>query len=182
MVITLIGYRGTGKSTVGPQLAVRLGYVFLDADPEIERRAGNSIRQIFADSGEPAFRRLEAEFLAEQLQRNQLVLAPGGGAVLNETTRERMRSAGPVVWLTAPTDVIVQRMADDATSTERRPALTSLPPRDEIEQLLAQRTPLYAQAASITVETSGKHVDAIVEEILSALPREVTSTAEDARS
>ncbi|OAI54073.1 shikimate kinase [Planctomyces sp. SCGC AG-212-M04] len=181
MVITLIGYRGTGKSTVGPQLAVRLGYVFLDADPEIERRAGKSIRQIFADSGEPEFRRLEAEFLAEQLHRNHLVLAPGGGAVLNETTRQRMQSAGPVVWLTAPTDVIVQRMADDATSTERRPALTSLPPRDEIEQLLAKRTPLYAQAASITIETSGKRVDQIVEEILTALPGPKTA-AEGART
>lgn len=171
MVITLIGYRGTGKSTVGPQLAVRLGSVFLDADPEIERRAGKSIRQIFADSGEPEFRRLEAEFLAEQLQRSHLVLAPGGGAVLNESTRALMKSAGPVIWLTAPTDVIVKRMAEDATSAERRPALTALPPRDEIEQLLAKRTPLYAQTASITVETSGKRVDEIVNEILSALPQ-----------
>jgi len=178
MVITLIGYRGTGKSTVGPQLAARLGYVFLDADPEIERRAGKSIRQIFADNGEPEFRRLEAEFLAGQLQRNHLVLAPGGGAVLNETTRELMQAAGPVVWLTAPTDVIVKRMAEDSTSAERRPALTALPPRDEIEQLLAKRTPLYAQAASITVETSGKRVDEIVNEILAALPR----GAEGARS
>jgi shikimate kinase len=169
MVITLIGYRGTGKSTVGPRLASRLGWTFLDADPEIERRAGKSIRQIFADSGEPEFRRLEAEFLAEQLKLTQLILAPGGGAVLNETTRDRMQGAGPVVWLTAPTDVIVERMAADVTSTERRPALTSLPPRDEIEQLLARRTPVYAQAASITVETSGKRVDDIVDEILAAL-------------
>ncbi|HVJ85163.1 MAG TPA: shikimate kinase [Caulifigura sp.] len=177
MVITLIGYRGTGKSTVGPQLAERLAFDFLDADPEIERRAGKSIRQIFVDSGEPEFRRLEAEFLAEQLQRARLVLAPGGGAILNETTRERMRLAGSVVWLTAPTDVIVQRMAEDATSVERRPSLTGLPPREEIEQLLAKRTPLYAQAASITVETSGKRVDAIVDEIISALPPGVATRA-----
>ncbi|WP_145025931.1 shikimate kinase [Caulifigura coniformis] len=181
MVITLIGYRGTGKSTVGPQLAARLGFDFLDADPEIERRAGKSIRQIFADSGEPEFRRLEAAFLAEQLGRERLVLAPGGGAILNETTRTRMRDAGPVVWLTAPTDVIVQRMAEDATSTERRPALTNLPPRDEIEQLLAKRTPLYAQAATITVETSGKPVDTIVELILSALPGATVDPAEGGR-
>jgi len=178
MVITLIGYRGTGKSTVGPQLAARLGWAFLDADPEIERRAGKSIRQIFADSGEPEFRRLEAEFLAEQLGGDRLVLAPGGGAVMNEATRERMLSAGPVVWLTAPTDVIVKRMAGDETSVERRPALTGLPPRDEIEQLLAKRTPLYAQAATITVETSGKSVGQIVDEILSVLP----GAAEGARS
>lgn len=171
MVITLIGYRSTGKSTVGPQLAARLGFEFLDADPEIERRAGKSIRQIFVDAGEPEFRRLEAGFLAEQLDRIRLVLAPGGGAVLNDATRERMRAAGPVVWLTAPIDVIAQRMTEDATSKDRRPALTSLPPRDEIEQLLAKRTPLYAQAASITVETSGKSVDNIVEEILAALPK-----------
>jgi shikimate kinase len=175
MLITLIGYRGTGKSTVGPRLASRLEWTFLDADPEIERRAGKSIRQIFADSGEPEFRRLEAEFLAEQLGRDHLILAPGGGAILNDSTRQHMQKAGPVVWLTAPTDVIVKRMAADVTSTERRPALTSLPPRDEIEQLLAKRTPLYAQAASITVETSGKRVDDIVDEILAALePRLAT--------
>ncbi len=181
MVITLIGYRGTGKSTVGPLLAARLGCEFVDADPEIERRAGRSIRQIFADGGEQEFRRLEAEFLAEQLARTRLVLAPGGGAVLNHATRQRMQSAGPVVWLTAPTEVIVQRMADDATSADRRPALTSLPPRDEIEQLLAKRTPVYAQAASITVETSGKPVDQIVDEILSALGPEWTTTLEAGR-
>jgi shikimate kinase len=174
MVITLIGYRGTGKSTVGPLLAGRLGCDFIDADPEIERRAGKSIRQIFTDSGEPEFRRLEADYLAEQLQRDRLVLAPGGGAILNETTRQRMQSAGPVVWLTAPTEVIIQRMAGDETSPERRPALTSLPPREEIEELLAKRTPLYAQAASITVETSGKRVDQIVDEILKALGPEWT--------
>ncbi len=171
MVITLIGYRGTGKSTVGPLLAARLGFDFLDADHEIERRAGKSIREVFADAGEPEFRRLEADFLAEQLTRTRLVLAPGGGAVLNDATRECMRLAGPVVWLTAPIDVIAQRVEEDATSNDRRPSLTALPPRDEIEQLLAKRTPLYAQAASITVETSGKSVDSIVEEILAALPK-----------
>ncbi len=93
MVITLIGYRGTGKSTVGPQLAARLGWDFLDADPEIEKRAGKTIRQIFADSGEAEFRRLEVELLAEKLASERLVLAPGGGAILNESTRQRMRAA-----------------------------------------------------------------------------------------
>jgi shikimate kinase len=181
MVITLIGYRGTGKSTVGPRLAARLGFSFLDADPEIERRAGKSIRQIFADSGEAEFRRLEADFLREQLGRERLVLAPGGGAVLNDAVRERMTAAGPVVWLTAPAEVIVQRMAEDATSTERRPALTALGPREEIEQLLASRTPIYAQAASIVIETSGKRVDTIVDEILSALAESTSGAAEGGR-
>jgi shikimate kinase len=169
MVITLIGYRGTGKSTVGPRLAARLGWTFLDADPEIERRAGQTIRDIFQHRGEAEFRRLEADFLAEALQRNDLVLAPGGGAILNEATRERMKNAGPVVWLSAPIDVIAGRMDADATTAERRPALTALPPRAEIEELLAKRTPLYAQAASLKVETGGRSVESIVDEILDSL-------------
>lgn len=181
MVITLIGYRGTGKSTVGPQLAARLGWSFLDADPEIERKTGKSIREIFEKEGEPVFREIEAETLAELLATDRLVLAPGGGAVLNEQTRERMRAAGPVVWLVAPVEVILERMRSDVTSHGRRPALTKLAPRDEVERLLAMREPLYSDVASLRVETADRDVTAIVEEIVSKLPQAPGRTMEGDR-
>jgi shikimate kinase len=81
-----------------------------------------------------------------------------------------MRAAGPVVWLTADIEAITSRILGDSTSTERRPALTSLPPRQEIEELLARRTPLYAQAASLTINTTDRRVDDIVDEIVNTLP------------
>lgn len=169
MVITLVGYRGTGKSTVGPALADRLGWAFVDADPEIERRAGRTIRDIFDREGEPHFRKLEAETLAEFLGRDRLVLAPGGGAVLSDQTRERMRAAGPVVWLTAPVDLLLERLQRDPTTGERRPSLTGLPPRQEIEELLARREPLYADAATIRIDTAGRDVKSLVDEICARL-------------
>jgi shikimate kinase len=170
MVITLIGYRGTGKSTIGPRLAARLGWSFVDADPEIERKTGKTIRQIFESEGESVFRDIEAETLAELLATDKLVLAPGGGAVMNESTRARMRAAGPVVWLTAPVEIILDRMRLDATSHGRRPALTMLAPREEIERLLEHREPFYAETASVRVETADRGVDVIVDEILTLLP------------
>jgi shikimate kinase len=181
MVITLIGYRGTGKSTIGPRLAARLGWSFVDADPEIERKTGKTIRQIFETEGESVFREIEAETLAEVLGMDKLVLAPGGGAVLNDLTRQRMRDAGPVVWLAAPVDVILARMQEDATSHGRRPALTKLAPRDEVQRLLEIREPLYAETASLRVETAERSVDAIINEILAKLPQQLGGATEALR-
>src|SRR5512144_1080339 len=101
MIITLIGTRGTGKSTIAPLLAARLGWEWIDADIELERRAGKSIREIFATEGEPAFRTLERQTLVDLLKRDRLVIAAGGGAILNPDTRRDVQSAGPVVWLQA---------------------------------------------------------------------------------
>lgn len=94
MTITLTGYRGTGKSSVAPLLADRLGWSWIDADAEIERRAGQSIRDIFAAGGEPEFRRQERAVMVDLLSRDRLVIASGGGAILNEQTRRDMRAAG----------------------------------------------------------------------------------------
>src|SRR3990172_13143827 len=120
MVITLIGYRGTGKSTLAAPLAKRLGWEWLDADAELERRAGRSIRDIFATDGEPEFRRLERELLAELLRRDRLIVAAGGGAIQNEATRRDMQAAGPVIWLQASVDTIERRLASDPTTGARR--------------------------------------------------------------
>ncbi len=170
MAITLVGFRGTGKSTVGPQLAARLGYRCLDADEQITLRTGKSIPEIFESEGEPAFRLHEAAVLAELLQQKQLVIAAGGGAVMDDITRMRMQESGPVVWLQATLDTILERIGEDLAQAATRPALTSLDPREEVKQLLIQRQPLYSEIASIAVATDRRSVASIVDEILSQLP------------
>lgn len=169
MIVTLIGYRGSGKTSVAAPLAERLGWDWIDADAEIERVAGRSIRSIFASGGEAEFRRIERQVLQDLLRRERLVIASGGGAVLNADTRREFREAGPVVWLRGTPATLLARLQHDATTAERRPRLTSLDQRREVEDLLAQRTPLYRQCASLTVETDGRSIDEIVETILDSI-------------
>jgi shikimate kinase len=169
MVVTLIGYRGTGKTSVAPPLARRLGLESIDADAELERRAGRTIREIFESEGEPGFRARERALLAELLQRDRLVIAAGGGAVLDPETRTRMRGAGPVVWLRARVETIDRQIASDPATRERRPNLTADGGRREIESLLAIREPLYRETASITLDVDDRTVEEIVAEIVSAI-------------
>lgn len=169
-VITLIGYRGSGKSSVAAPLAERLGFTWMDADDEIERVAGKSITDIFAAEGEVHFRQIEREVMQSLLGRDKLIIAAGGGAILNTETRNEMREAGPVIWLNASVSALEQRISSDATTASRRPALTSsASQREEIQNLLDQREPLYREAATITVETDSKTVFQIVDEIMTSL-------------
>ena len=114
--ICLIGYRGTGKSTVAQQLAPRLAWDWVDADVEVELRAGKSIAAIFADDGEAAFRDLETEVVEELFRRERIAIAVGGGAVLREPNRQAIARCGAVVWLRAAVDVLAERQAADPTS------------------------------------------------------------------
>src|SRR4051794_29806721 len=107
--IFLTGYRGTGKTSIGRDLALRLGYEFVDADHEIEQEAGKTIAQIFADEGEPAFRNLEERTVGSVARKHRIVVALGGGTVLREENRRAISKAGPVVWLTASVDTILAR-------------------------------------------------------------------------
>jgi shikimate kinase len=168
MVVTLIGYRGTGKTSVAGPLASRLGFESVDADAEIERRAGRTIREIFAAEGEAGFRARERDVMAEYLAQDRLVVAAGGGAVLDADTRARIRAAGPAVWLRATVETIERQVAADATTRDRRPNLTT-GGRREIEELLALREPIYRQCATLTVDIDGRPIDALVEEILTGL-------------
>lgn len=170
MVITLVGYRGTGKSTVAQALAERLGWRCCDADEFVEAEAGCSIRRIFEEQGEPAFRTLEQQVLAELLQQHHLIIASGGGAVLHAPTCDRMLEAGPVVWLQASIDTILQRLSADAATRDRRPALTNLNEHDEVARLLALREPLYRQVSTIIVASDGRTPEQIADEIISRLP------------
>jgi shikimate kinase len=171
MVISLIGFRGVGKSSVGPQLASRLGWECVDADVEIAARAGKSIPEIFAQDGEPAFRRLEVDVLIDLLHRDRLVIATGGGAVMNEPTRRAMHESGPVVWLQASLETIWTRIGTGLVAGGDRPALTNQDPRTEVELLLQRREPVYAATASLIVSTDGRTVTAIVDDIVARLPK-----------
>jgi shikimate kinase len=169
MNLILIGYRATGKTTLGRLLARQLGWEWIDADVEIERRAGKSITRIFAEDGEPAFRDLEAEVIAELCRRQCLVLAAGGGAPMRQQSRGAMRASGKVIWLTAGPGTILARMSADATTTGRRPSLTDRDPLEEIIHLLRQREPIYRESAHLLVDTEGKAPERLVAEILERL-------------
>jgi shikimate kinase len=169
MSLVLIGYRATGKTTLARHLAQRLGWEWIDADVEIELRAGKSIARIFAEQGEPAFRDLEAAVIADLCGRRQVVVAAGGGAPLREESRRAMRDCGSVVWLTAPPETILARMTGDATTADRRPSLTNRPPLEEIIQLLSRREPIYRETAHLIVDTDGKPLEQLTDEILAGL-------------
>ena len=170
MILTLIGYRATGKTTLARLAAERLGWSWIDADVEIEHRAGKSIAQIFAEDGEPAFRDLEAAVIADLCRQDRLVLAAGGGAPLRPENRQAMRAGGKVVWLTALPETILARMSTDATTAARRPSLTDKDPLAEIVALLAVREPMYREAADSTIDTEGKTPEALVAEIVDLIP------------
>ncbi len=176
MVVTLIGYRGTGKTTVAPLLAGRLRFESIDADTELERRVGRTVSEMFEAEGEPGFRVRERTLLQELLQGDRLVLAAGGGAILDAETRKRMRSAGPVVWLRATSETIQRQIAADPATRERRPNLTAGGGLGEIELLLAVREPLYRQTATVTVDVDRRTVDEVVSEIVSAIAPTVAAS------
>jgi shikimate kinase len=149
--LILIGYRGCGKTTVGPLVATRAGLPFVDADDVLEAKAGRSIAAIFATDGEAAFRDLEETNLAELCAGPPVVLATGGGAVLREINRRRLKAAGFVVWLTADAATLATRLAADPTTARRRPNLT-VGGVTEIETLLRARGPFYREIADLTLD------------------------------
>jgi len=164
--LILIGYRGTGKTTVARKLAECLGIPSFDSDPEVERRAGKSIADIFVQDGEPTFRDWEESVIVEILSsRDPLVLATGGGAILRASTRERLRQSGRVIWLTATPETILHRITSDVASQTMRPNLTSLPMYEEIVTVLEQRKPLYDETAHEIIDTDCRTIDEIVAEV-----------------
>jgi shikimate kinase len=162
--IFLIGYRCTGKTTVARMLAQTLGREWIDADHLLETRYGKSIRQIFAEEGEAGFRDKEEQIFAELCELWKHVIATGGGVILREINRQRMRAAGKVVWLTADAQTIWQRLQADPTTVERRPPLT-VGGLAEIEETLKMREPLYRACADFTISTGGRSTDEIAQQI-----------------
>ncbi len=154
--VILIGYRATGKSTVGRLLAERLGIPFYDSDKQIEKQAERPIRQIFEEQGEAVFRDWEEQVLAELTRPDQspCVLATGGGAILREASRRSLRRFGWVVWLRADASILARRLARSARGPQARPALTARGTVDEVHEVLALRTPLYRRTAHLVIDTT----------------------------
>ena len=155
--IVLVGMMGAGKSSVGRRLALRLNVPFIDADAEIESAAGMTIPEIFAKHGEPYFRAGEARVIARLLESGPQVLATGGGAVMNQQTRDLIHIKGISVWLKADIDVLMKR-------TKRR---NDRPLADKMKDLLPLREPVYAQS-DIVVQSRDDPHDTIVDEIIAA--------------
>ncbi|MEM2905823.1 MAG: 3-phosphoshikimate 1-carboxyvinyltransferase [Candidatus Bathyarchaeia archaeon] len=163
--IVLIGFMGTGKSTVGHLLAERLGRELLETDMLIERSAGKPIPSIFREEGEMRFRELEMEAVKEASLRSNVVIACGGGVVLNKLNIDRLRRSGVTVLLEARPEIIVSRLSGDENE---RPLLAS-PSLPAIRELLAYRAPFYERAADLTVDVSDLTAGQVVEEILKQL-------------
>ena len=160
--IILVGPMGSGKSAVGRLLAQRLGLTLVDSDAEIEARTGVDISYIFEREGEAGFRVREAEVIDEITQREGLLVATGGGAVLDPQTRERLRDRGCVVYLRTSVDQQLARTRRNSL----RPLLMNPDPRGTLERLMQQRAALYEDVADVTVDTDGRKVSTVVGEIL----------------
>jgi shikimate kinase len=156
-MIVLVGFMGAGKTTVGNLLAARLGLPFTDSDQVIEQRAGRPVRQIFAEDGEPAFRALEHQVIAELLDGPALVLALGGGAPEHPATRDKLASA-QVVYLHVSYEQALRRVGGD----HGRPLLA----RPDLAARYERRLPVYASVATLTVRTDGRDPQAITGDIL----------------
>ena len=171
MIVFLIGPRGSGKSTVARLLAERLGRRWLDADAELEARLGRSIREVFAAEGEEGFRRHESDVLADLCRRADVVIAAGGGVVLREDNRRRLKT-GKVIYLSADAETLYRRVSGDPSTGERRPPLIAAlvgDGRAEMEQVLQKRDPLYRDCADLIVDTTNRSPEEIVALILYSL-------------
>ncbi len=166
MHLYLIGYRGSGKSTVGRVLAKRLGRPYFDTDDLVESESGLTIKDIFASHGEVWFRDLEAKIVANlSLNEQPTVVSLGGGAVLRDSTQGILKSTGVCIWLSASADYLFQRIQSDQSTQSRRPNLSQIGGFAEVADVLAKRTPIYQRMSDITVSVEGKTPDEISDEI-----------------
>ncbi len=171
--VVLIGLMGAGKTAIGRRLASRLGLKFVDADNEIERAAGKSISEIFADHGEPYFRDGERRVIARLLRSGPQVLATGGGAYMDETTRSTISKRGVSVWLKADLDVLMERVS----RRDHRPLLKTDDPKAVMRSLMdEQRYPVYS-SADVTVMSRDIPHEVMVGEIITLLDKHLSKTS-----
>ena len=163
--IFLVGFMGSGKTTVGKQLAVDLGKEFFDCDRELEERTGVDIPYIFDLEGEEGFRRREAAVLRELTGKQGIVLATGGGVVVDPENRRALTSNGLVIYLHASAELLYQRTSRDHS----RPMLYAEDPRARIDELLKVREPLYREVSNLVVETGRRGFRRVVQDIVRAL-------------
>lgn len=160
--IFLIGPMGAGKTTIGRRLAQLQGMRFVDSDHEIERRTGVDIPFIFEKEGEAGFRRREAEVIDELTRTEGLVLATGGGVVMNPDNRRNLSARGLVVYL----HTTVDQQLDRTRRSNKRPLLQTPNPRERLEALMAEREPLYREIADLVIITRGRYVRRLAQKVL----------------
>ncbi len=165
--IVLIGFMGSGKSSIGRLVAQRLGFQFIDTDALIVERARVEISEIFAQQGEAAFRDLESSTLESLAHYQRCVISTGGGIVLREKNRDLLRGLGLVVWLTASEEVIYERVSRNT----KRPLLQTANPRATIAELFAARRAVYEQAAEVTIDSSYLSREQAADEVIAAARR-----------
>jgi shikimate kinase len=168
----LVGFMGTGKTTIGRAVAHRLGFQLIDSDHEIERRSGKTVAQIFAEDGEPAFRQLEREFVESGHPATGQVIACGGGLVVQPGMLAALKAKGVVMCLHASLETVLRR----TQGNRHRPLLNVDDPEERIRVLYAQREPIYKQAGTIIL-TDARPLNDIVNHVLRAYKREAADWA-----
>jgi len=170
--VALVGMMGAGKTSIGRRLSARLEVPFADADHEIESAAGMAISEIFAKYGEPEFRRLERSVIARLLHDPPHVLASGGGAYMDETTRAAMREHAFTIWLKAPVEILLgrvrKRQGPDNVNGQTRPLLANDDMRGTLERLLVVREPVY-RMADMVLESADEPHAVLLDKIVAAL-------------
>jgi len=165
IVLALVGMPGSGKSTVGRQLARKLGVGFVDCDQVIELRIGMAIKDFFASQGEQAFRDIESQVIDDMTRTACGVLATGGGAVLKEANRQLLRERTQVIYLRVQPEEIFRRLKND----QQRPLLQVDDPKLKIQQLFEERDPYYQAAAHFVIETNRPRIPTMVTMIVTQL-------------
>lgn len=170
--ILLIGFRGTGKTTLGMKIAKALGWEFIDADEELERNTGKSIREMVLERGWTYFRELEKEYLKSLLGKSKIVCALGGGAILHREEMESLKQESLVIGLKADLVDIKERLMRDPKTLSQRPSLTSLDWEREVETLYAERLPRYEELAHVMFNTSEMSTEELVSIVIELLKKE----------
>ncbi|UCG11037.1 MAG: shikimate kinase [Deltaproteobacteria bacterium] len=173
MNLYLVGYRCTGKTSVGRKLAEALEWVFVDMDYELEVEEGMSTQEIVASRGWQYFRELEGQLLERLSQATRQVIATGGGVVTAPENIAIMRASGRAVWLHAGPGTIAKRMAADSNTVAQRPPLLGSDSFAEVEEVLAERLPLYQQTMHLQVGTDDLSLEAVAQHVLAWLDTEL---------
>jgi shikimate kinase len=169
MIIYLIGYRCTGKTSVGKRLAKKFGWPFVDADLALVEKYQTTISEIVSTQGWDSFRDKETDVLKTLSNLDNHVIATGGGVILKKENVECMKKRGVIIWLKANRENIKKRMLEDQNTQDQRPSLTSKKLDDEIKETLLSRNPLYEEAMEFSVDTDDLSVDGVCETIIQRL-------------
>ncbi len=169
MNLFLIGYRCSGKTTIGQSIAEMIDWSFVDSDLRVIKNSGKQISDIIDTAGWDAFRRMERSALKQICKEDRQVVATGGGAVLDPANVRAMKTSGMIVWLEATAKTIQKRMLQDKNTENFRPALTGKGRMEEIEDLLLKRNPYYESASDFSIHTDDMPVNEITQRVIKKL-------------